>query len=82
MANFKPEIFYYHDTMVRTFGAKNYSTVAFPTYRELKRNLKEHLSKSNGEVTVTRSLRGQWGEWIEKWQLRRGKPTKVNEFWM
>lgn len=81
MARFKPEIFYCRGTQ-RIFADEIYVTEAFSTYRDLRRHLKEHLLRSTGEVTVTRSLRGQWGEWVEKWELRRGKPVKVEEFWM
>ncbi len=33
------------------------------------------------EVFVTRSRRGEWGEWFEKWVLINGKPTIIKKGW-
>lgn len=66
----------------------------FPTYRELKKNLKEHLKNvcrieycdedysDTTTIHVTRYKRGEWGEWFENWQMVNNKPTKLKEGWM
>ena len=57
----------------------------FPTYRELKKNIKnliEENTDEDNEITIFRSRRGEWGEWHEKWTLRNGKPHKFKEGWM
>ena len=49
----------------------------FPTFREFKKNLRSLLKESiDNEVTVYRSRRGDWGEWVEKYFLD-GKKIKV-----
>ena len=57
----------------------------YPTYRELRRNLIADLKESYGnEVSVSRSKRGEWGEWFENWQLDfDGKnATIIKQGWM
>ena len=54
--------------------------VDFPTYRELKRNIKQYLKESvEGSVTVVRHRRGEWGEWYERWELINGEPKIMKE---
>ena len=61
----------------------NGQTTSFDTYRELVRNMKLLLLRSNNnEVCVSRSKRGQWGEWFERWQLQGGKPTIIKACWL
>ena len=68
MANFKPHI----------VGVKEY-----PTYKELKSDLKRQLEKADTPLTVSRSKRGEWGEWFEIWELNYlGKPVIRKEGWM
>jgi len=55
----------------------------FPTYREFKKNVKELLkSNPNDCVTVTRTRRGEWGEWFERWELINGKPKITKQTWL
>ena len=61
----------------------NGQTTSFSTYRELRRNMKLLLERSTEQiVTVSRSRRGEWGEWFEKWGMYNGKPVKLKEGWM
>lgn len=55
------------------FGSKWTGSKTYPTYRELKRDLKKYLPYSY-EATVSRSRRGEWGEWFERWEMIKGKP--------
>lgn len=53
------------------------------TYAEVKRNMKDYLSESNGVVSVYRHRRGEWGEWFEHWDFNhKKKPVIVKEGWM
>lgn len=55
----------------------------FPTYTELKRNLKKLIQECpDGEVFVSRSRRGEWGEWFEYWSLSNGQPVVTKQGWM
>lgn len=55
----------------------------FATYRELKRNLKQALKDSLDDyIHVSRSRRGEWGEYFEDWRLINDKPTIIKEGWM
>lgn len=54
-------------------------TKVYPTYRTLLRDMDNLYRESvDGVVCVTRSRRGQWGEWLEKWE--NGKI--IHETWM
>lgn len=76
MSNFKPSIRINN----RNFTA---SWRTFPTHKELKRNLLQALLDSyDHEVSVSRSKRGEWGEWFENWILSDNKPLKIKEGWM
>lgn len=56
--------------------------VHFNRYTDLKKHILHHIKCSDdGEVSVYRSRRGQWGEWYEKWQYVGGKPRIVEEGW-
>lgn len=58
-------------------------TTSFSTYRELKKNMKLLLQRSpDNEVGVSRSIRGEWGEWFERWSMVNGKPQIVKQTWM
>jgi hypothetical protein len=56
----------------------------FKTYSELKKNLVQALTDTiEDHVLVSRSLRGEWGERYEHWQLNnKRKPFKIKEGWM
>ena len=34
------------------------------------------------EVHVSRTKRGEWGEWFETWGISNGKPTIIKQGWM
>ena len=54
----------------------------FNTYAELRKSIPMLLTESiNGEVCVTRTRRGTWGQWFEVWEWR-GKPTITKETWL
>ncbi|HEY4755770.1 MAG TPA: hypothetical protein VIH28_06935 [Ignavibacteriaceae bacterium] len=58
---------------------------SFKTYQELKKNLKSLIEENtvdDNEVTITRTRRGEWGEWFEKWRITEGKPEKFKEGWL
>lgn len=88
MSNFKPQITIITEETRRdyanSYGKKSpYKTIQYPTYRELKKNIKRHLEENlESTVSVSRSKRGEWGEYFENWQLVNGKPTIVKEGWM
>jgi hypothetical protein len=86
MANFKPQASYITNDSIRDYrNGQSRSEVLykrFKTYAELKRNLKVMLEESfNDVVSVSRSRRGEWGEWFEKWELINGKPQITKKGW-
>lgn len=90
MANFKPQVTYEtresrHDYNMGRFRCINPSiTKSFDTYAELKKALKNYILHNHiGDtpVTVTRSKRGKFGEWFEKWELVDGVPTITKKGW-
>jgi len=66
---------------LRNFKSESFQ---YPTYKELKRNLIKHLNESyDDEVSVSRSRRGEWGEWFENWGFNaEGKPVIIKQGWM
>lgn len=57
--------------------------VSFPTYKLLKKSLKEYIEFDlSHSITVIRHRRGEWGEWFEKWQIWNGKPKIYEKGWM
>jgi len=86
MANFKPEIRIITKETIRESYNSNknrYQNIQYKTYRELKKNLKRHLEENyEDNVHVSRSRRGEWGEWFEIWTLRDGKPVIIKQGWM
>jgi hypothetical protein len=90
MAQFKPQVTYMtssslHDYRVERYGVRSpYKTEIFKTYAELKKALKDRILHDHigeNEVFVTRSRRGEWGEYYEKWALIDGKPTIIKKGW-
>lgn len=63
---------------------RDYKDVEYKTYKELKKNLKKHILESwGGEVDVTRTRRGEWGQWFERWKLTfDGKPYITKQTWL
>jgi len=87
MAKFKPEVtFRTEDSEHKyrnSYSKSRYVTLQFPTYRELKKEIKNILIESlDDTVHVSRSRRGTWGEWFEHWKLINGKPTIIKQGWM
>jgi hypothetical protein len=88
MANFKPQVTIITNETRREYSnsygkGSPYKTIQYPTYRELKKNLKKHLQENiEAQICVSRSRKGEWGEWFENWTLVNGKPTIVKEGWM
>lgn len=88
MSNFKPQVRvitqesnrdYYNSVNIKS----PYKTIQYKTYAELKKNLKNHLLENlEAEVHVSRSRRGEWGEWFEVWTLRGDKPVITKQGWM
>lgn len=57
----------------------------FNTYAELKKNIRSLIEENQGEtncLTVSRTRRGEWGEWYEKWSIINGKPQIWEQGWM
>jgi hypothetical protein len=90
MSNFKPQVRYMtreslHDYNVSRYGVTSeYTQKKFKTYTELKKALKDYILHNHiGDdlVTVTRSRRGEWGEYYEHWTLINGEPTIIKQGW-
>jgi hypothetical protein len=75
-----------HNYQVERIGVKSpYITEKFKTYAELKkalaiRILHEHIDEEF-DVFVTRSRRGSWGEYYEKWVLVNNKARIIKKGW-
>jgi len=87
MSNFKPQVRVITKETKRDYyngqSKSAFKTVQYPTYRELRKNLRKHLEENlEPTVSVYRSRRGEWGEWAEIWRLGNNKPVKVKEGWM
>jgi len=88
MANFKPQVTVITNETRREYAnsygkGSPYKTIRYNTYRELLKNIKKHLDENlEATICVSRSRKGQWGEWFENWQLIEGKPTIVKKGWM
>lgn len=87
MSNFKPQVTIITEQTRRDYSnsygkGSPYKTISYPTYRELVKNMKRHLDENlETNISVSRSRRGEWGEWFEIWQLVNGKPTIVKKGW-
>ena len=56
--------------------------VSYPTYRELKKNLKDLFKRNdNQDIHVSRTRRGEWGEWFEIWEYNGGNPVIQKQGW-
>ena len=51
--------------------------ITYKTYADLKKDLKRQLVLSvDNQLSVSRSRRGEWGEWFENWYMSDdNKPT-------
>lgn len=90
MGRFKPQVTYMtrdtlHDYNVDRLRCYSpYKTQKFNTYAELKKALKNYILLNHiGDkpVMVSRSRRGEWGEWFELWQLVNCKPKIIKQGW-
>lgn len=57
----------------------------FDTYSKLRSSMKAMMADSVDNVlTVTRTRRGEWGQWFENWQIDEStnKLIKVKEGWL
>ena len=90
MAQFRPQVTYMTRSSLHDYNSDRYrchspyKTERFNTYAELKKALKDYILDNHiGEepVFVSRSRRGEWGEWYEKWELVNGDPTIVKNGW-
>lgn len=74
--SFRPTVSYNQSGRQRTFS--------MPSYTEVKKNMKEYLMDSEeGEVSVYRHRRGEWGEWFEHWgRDSKYKPIIIRQGWM
>lgn len=90
MSNFKPQVTYMTDSSLHDYKVERLRvtspniTKSFNTYAELKKALKEYILHNHigeDEVFVTRSRRGAWGEYYEKWGLDNGVPTIIKKGW-
>ncbi len=91
MSNFKPQVTYTTSDSLRdywnspSYARKSmYVVKQFDTYRELKKALPSILEESQDVyVSVSRSRRGEWGEWFENWQFNgERKPVIIQDGWM
>ena len=89
MSNFKPSLTYITDDSRRLYrmGERKSEVVTetYSTYKKVRSrviNCLKHESPIDNEVCVSRSRRGEWGEWFERWALVNGKPKIIKETWM
>ena len=86
MSNFKPQVRVITQESNGNFYNRQansaFVSIPYPTYKELKKNLKQHLLDNlEPMVSVYRSRRGQWGEWFENWMLVGGEPKIISQGW-
>ena len=88
MPNFRPSIIYttkeslseYRNDYSNT--KQSYIYKSFDTYEKLKKELKQIIKDSiDNTVSVSRSRRGEWGEWFEVWGLQNGKAVIQKQGW-
>jgi hypothetical protein len=67
-----------------TISPVGYEDIVYKDYTTLKKNLIKLINKSwDRTVCVTRTRRGEWGQWFERWVLNEnGKPYKTKETWL
>jgi hypothetical protein len=83
MSNFKPSITVTTRESLRDYRndysnkKRSYLYIPYKTYKELKKDIPRLLNESvNGTLSVSRSKRGEWGEWFEEW-MAYGKKGKI-----
>ena len=68
-----------------TINPVGYEDITYEDYATLKKNLTKLINKSwDSTVCVTRTRRGEWGQWFERYHglNEKGKPNKVKETWL
>ena len=77
MANFRPGFW-------RDAGSCGSSEhCSFDTYRQCVSKAKQLLRDGyEKHLSISRSKRGEWGEYFENWELVNNKPTIIKEGWM
>lgn len=89
MPNFKPSLTYKTEDSILLYRMGNrkrdYVYEEYPTYKKVRSrviNCLKHENPIDNEVSVSRSRRGEWGEWFETWALVGGKPKIIKQGWM
>ena len=87
MPKFKPQASFATDESIRDYRngyrKSREITNVYPTYDKLRRGMKAMLNASIDDIVyVSRSRRGEWGEWFEHWSLVNGKPKIIKQGWM
>jgi len=87
MSNFKPQSIFQTEESIRDYrnGYRKSRDITnvYDTYAKLRRGIKAMLNASIDDmVYVSRSRRGEWGEWFENWSLVNGKPKIIKQGWM
>jgi len=87
MSNFKPEVRIITAETKRDYyngqSKSAFKSIQYPTYRELRKNLRKHLEENlEPTVSVYRSRRGEWGEWFEHWCISGNKICLIKKGWM
>jgi len=57
----------------------------FDTYNSLLKEMRAMMHDSmDNIISVTRTRRGEWGQWFERWQLDPDtkKPTIIKQTWL
>lgn len=87
MPKFKPQVSYTTQQSIIEYrnSMRKSSTITkvYPTYRQLVSDIPSIIEDSiDGIAYVSRSRRGEWGEWFERWEENSfGKPSIVKQGW-
>lgn len=77
MSQFRPGFW----TSAGSCGLSEYCS--FDTYEKCISKVKQLLRDGyEKQLSISRSKRGEWGEYFENWELVNNKPTIVKEGWM
>ena len=87
MSNFKPEIRIITEQTKRDYyngqSKSAFKSIQYPTYRELRKNLRKHLEENlEPTIGIYRSRRGEWGEYYENWCISGNKLCLIKKGWM
>lgn len=57
--------------------------VILKRYSDHKKKLKEFMPLTlDNKISITRTRRGEWGQWFEVWELIDGKLKIVKQTWL